>query len=166
MSSKQIYGAVAVVAAFVAGVVIVASTRRLPRDQQTIQDTQQARYGNAGAGDASQSNQSSGFSERFAAYSDENLKRSTADGGRAILFFHASWCPVCSEAEADLKANWDKVPADVTILKTDYDSAKQLKAKYGVVAQDTWVQVDEMGSEVTKWNSGGQGVASLLENLR
>lgn len=105
------------------------------------------------------------FSKRFIAYSDENLKKAS-ENGRAVVFFHAGWCPLCSEAEADLKANWGNVPSDVTILKTDYDSSKALKGMYGVVSQDTWVQVDKNGSEVTKWNSGGRGLSSLLANIK
>lgn len=168
MSSKQTYMLVGVIAAFVLGGIIFALTRSSSDDQNTAKDTQQTNSENSGVQGLSEQttqNRDSRFSERFVAYSDENLKQATGDGGKAIIFFHASWCPVCSEAEADLKANWDKVPADVTILKTDYDSARELKAKYGVVSQDTWVQVDDKGNEVTKWNSGGQGLASLLANL-
>lgn len=103
--------------------------------------------------------------ERFLAYSDENLKQASAKG-RSVIFFHASWCPLCTQAEADVKANWGKVPRDVTILKTDYDSSEKLKTTYGVVAQDTWVQVDEKGNEIAKWNSGGRGLSALLTNLK
>lgn len=110
-------------------------------------------------------NSNNEFSKRFIAYSDENLQKASANG-RAVVFFHAGWCQLCSEAEADLKSNWERVPQDVTILKTDYDSSKQLKTKYGVVSQDTWVQVDGSGRELAKWNSGGRGLASLLANVR
>lgn len=105
------------------------------------------------------------FDKRFIAYSGDNLGEATKRG-RAVVFFHASWCPLCSEAEADLKSNWGKVPSDVTILKTDYDSSKELKAKYGIVSQDTWVQVDESGRELAKWNSGGKGLQTLLANIK
>ena len=103
---------------------------------------------------------------RYVDYSSDNLAKATANEGRAVIFFHASWCPLCSEAEVDLKSNWDKVPQDVTILKTDYDSSKELKTKYGIVSQDTWVQVDVQGTEITKWNSGGKGLQTLLANLK
>lgn len=107
----------------------------------------------------------SDFEKRFVAFTTANLAKASQDD-RAVVFFHASWCPLCSEAEADLKANWEKVPKDVTILKTDYDSSKDLKAKYRIVSQDTWVQVDKDGNELTKWNSGGKGLSSLLANLK
>lgn len=150
MRSKQLYAFGAVVAVLIGGVVYVASTQNSSNDQQAVQDAQQT----------------PAFSERFMAYSDEHLKKATENGGKAIVFFHASWCPLCSEAEADLKANWGKVPRDVTILKTDYDSSKELKTKYGVVSQDTWVQLDEKGEVQAKWNSGGRGLQTLLANLK
>lgn len=106
------------------------------------------------------------FSTRFLSYSEENFKKVAENNGKAVIFFHAKWCPMCEEAEKDLQANFDKVPKDVTILKTDYDTSEQLKSKYGVVSQDTWVQVDAEGKEIAKWNSGGQGLSSLLANLK
>lgn len=105
------------------------------------------------------------YSKRFIAYSDENLKKASEDG-RSVIFFHAGWCPSCKAAEADLKANFDKVPTDVTILKTDYDTSSQLKRTYGITGQDTFVQVDKEGKEIIKWNSGGEGVKALLANLK
>ena len=38
--------------------------------------------------------------------------------------------------------------------------------RYGIVMQDTFVQVDAEGEEITKWNSGGAGVSSLLSNIK
>lgn len=107
-----------------------------------------------------------GSSERFVAYSEENLKKATENNGKAIVFFHAGWCPSCQAAEKELKEKWSEVPQDVTILKTDYDTSTELKAKYGITMQDTWVQVDSQGNEITKWNSGGEGLKTLLANLK
>jgi len=109
--------------------------------------------------------QESAFAKRFIAYSDESLAKATSTG-RSIVFFHAGWCPSCKQAQDDLQANFDKVPQDVTILKTDYDTSKDLKAKYGITMQDTWVQVDSSGKELSKWNSGGKGLETLLANLK
>lgn len=110
-------------------------------------------------------NTQSKFDKRFVAYSEDNLREATKNG-RAIVFFHAGWCPMCSQAENDLKSNFEKVPPDVTILKTDYDTSKELKAKYGITIQDSWVQVDKNGNKIVLWNSGGEGLKSLLANLK
>ena len=32
--------------------------------------------------------------------------------------------------------------------------------------QDSWVQVDGEGNEITKWNSGGEGLKTLLANIK
>lgn len=106
------------------------------------------------------------FSKRYIGYSPENLKEALNNGGKAVIFFHAGWCPTCQAAERDFKANFDKVPKNVTILRTDYDTSTQLKLKYNVAYQDTFVEVDSQGNEVVKWNSGGQGILALLANLK
>lgn len=103
---------------------------------------------------------------RYLDYSQANLAKATASGGRVVVFFKASWCPMCKAAEADFQAHFDQLPKDVTILKTDYDTATDLKTKYGVTMQDTFVQVDSEGTMVTKWNSGGKGVSALKANIK
>jgi len=109
----------------------------------------------------------SSLSQRYVDYSEANLAKATESDGKAMLFFAAlAWCPSCQAADKDIQANFDKVPSDVTILRVDYDTAKDLKQKYAITMQDTFVQVDENGEEVTRWNSGGQGVQALLANAK
>lgn len=102
----------------------------------------------------------------YTAYSPEALAQATADDQKVVIFFHASWCPTCKAASEDFQANIEKIPADVTILKADYDTEPELKKKYGVVMQDTFVQVDSTGKELAKWNSGGEGIKTLLANVK
>ncbi len=107
------------------------------------------------------------LAQRYVDYSEANLAKATENDGKAVLFFAAlAWCPSCQAADKDIQANFDKVPSDVTILKVDYDTAKDLKQKYAITMQDTFVQVDGQGEEVTRWNSGGQGVQALLANAK
>ncbi len=107
------------------------------------------------------------LAQRYVDYSEVNLASSTENDGKAVLFFAAlAWCPSCQVADKDIQANFDKVPSDVTILKVDYDTAKDLKQKYAITMQDTFVQVDSQGDEITRWNSGGQGVQALLANAK
>lgn len=97
-------------------------------------------------------------------YSPAALVEATKDGGKAVLFFWASWCPNCKAANADFLAHTNQIPNNVTVFKTNYDTEKTLKTKYGVTYQHTFVQVDAQGNQITKWNGGG--IADLLTNLK
>ncbi len=82
---------------------------------------------------------------------------------KRVLFFHAGWCPTCKAADADIAGRLDEIPEDVVIFKTDYDTETDLKDEYGITYQHTFVQVDEDGNEVTKWNGGEMD--EILENV-
>jgi thioredoxin 1 len=56
------------------------------------------------------------------------------------------------------------LPADVVVFKTDYDTEKELKKKYGITYQHTFVLVDNEGNSIKKWNGGG--VKELIEELK
>ncbi len=83
---------------------------------------------------------------------------------KRVLFFAASWCPTCKQAEADFLANKNDIPSGVVILKTDYDKETALKQKYNITYQHTFVQVDKNGNELVKWNGGG--VDELKKKLK
>lgn len=97
-------------------------------------------------------------------YSPTTLAEATKGGGKVVLFFWAAWCPYCKEANADFTANTGQIPAGVTVLKTNYDTEKELKTKYGITYQHTFVQVDAKGNQVTKWSGGG--IKELIANIK
>lgn len=99
-------------------------------------------------------------SREYLDYSPETLQAELAEGHKVVLFFHAPWCPFCKAADVAFKAKLDQIPANVVVLKTDYDSNTALKQKYGVTYQHTFVQIDKDGNMITKWNGGD------LDNLR
>lgn len=68
--------------------------------------------------------------------------------GTKVLFFHASWCPKCRALDADILAN--EIPDDVTIFKVDFDTATELRQRYGVTLQTTIVYVDDDGDALAK----------------
>lgn len=102
--------------------------------------------------------------KKYQPYSAENLAKATENGGKAVIFFHAPWCPYCRSAEANFQENIDRIPDDVTILKTDYDTSTELKKKYGILSQHTFVQVDSTGNQITKWTGGETN--ELLANVK
>ncbi len=89
---------------------------------------------------------------------------------RRVLFFYASWCPTCIPADASFTNNVSQIPADVTLVRVNYNDTetdqeeKDLAKQYGVTYQHTFVQIDAKGNEITKWN-GGQ-IDELLSNLK
>ncbi len=87
-------------------------------------------------------------------YSTATVQAEQAQGNKVVLFFHATWCPFCKAADAEFKSRASDIPAGVTVLKTDYDSNTDLKQKYGVTYQHTFVQIDTNGNQVSKWNGG------------
>ncbi len=112
-------------------------------------------------------NANSALASHYIDYSADNLAKATASNGRAVIWFAAlAWCPSCQASDRDFKAHFDKVPKDVTIMKINYDTAKELKQKYAITMQDTFIQIDSKGSEIIRWNSGGQGTDALIANLR
>ncbi len=96
--------------------------------------------------------------DRYVEYSKANLDGAASN--RRVLFFYASWCPTCKPTDADLEANTGKIPADVTVIRVNYNDPetdqeeKDLAKKYGITYQHTFVQIDGQGKEVTKWNGG------------
>src|SRR5690606_37693153 len=47
-----------------------------------------------------------------------------------VIFFAASWCPTCRALDEGIKSDLSSIPADLTILKADYDKETDLKKKY------------------------------------
>lgn len=95
----------------------------------------------------------------YEVYSADKLAK--ANDGTVVLFFRASWCPTCKAADADIRAHLGVIPANVTILDVDYDTHADLKKKYGVTYQHTFVQVDAQGNALKKW-SGSPTLAAIV----
>jgi thiol-disulfide isomerase/thioredoxin len=83
----------------------------------------------------------------YVEYSDSAL--ASAEGTDRVLFFHAEWCSTCKFFEGDIKKTG--VPEGVTVIEIDYDSNQELRDKYDVTVQSTFVLLDETGEVVQKW---------------
>ncbi len=89
---------------------------------------------------------------------------------RRVLYFYASWCPICRPTDAEFKENTSKIPEDVVVLRVNYNDPdtdqeeKDLAKKYGITYQHTFVQVDTTGHEITKWNGGA--IDKLLLSIK
>ena len=78
-----------------------------------------------------------------------------------VLFFHASWCPDCKATDTSLTA--DGVPDGLTVVKVDYDTETDLKKKYGITQQHTFVEVDPEQMAVSKWTGTKTGADILAK---
>lgn len=92
-------------------------------------------------------------------YSSEKISMATT--GKMVLFFHADWCPFCRSLDQNLQSNLENIPEGISILKVDYDTSQDLRVKYGVTTQHTFVQVDENGNEIAQW-TGSSNLDELL----
>ena len=97
-------------------------------------------------------------SSRYVEYSKTVLDQSAEK--RRVLYFYATWCPSCKAANENFTANPNKIPADVVVIRTNYNDPntdqeeKDLAKKYGITYQHTFVQIDGQGKQITKWNGG------------
>lgn len=107
-------------------------------------------------------------SAKYLEFSRQNMVQNASV--RKVLFFYANWCPTCKPADQDLRENIQKLPSDVVVIRVNYnddqtdESEKELAKKYKVTYQHTFVQIDQNGEVVTKWN--GEGAEKLLSNLK
>ncbi len=81
----------------------------------------------------------------------DEAKLANAEKGDVVLFFSAPWCPVCQQANKNFTSS--ATPDGLTLLKVDYDSSTELKKRYGVTYQHTYVQVDKDGKQIKKWSA-------------
>jgi thiol-disulfide isomerase/thioredoxin len=86
----------------------------------------------------------------FTTYAPDALTKT--EGHKNIIFFSATWCPTCQATNKDIQANLGNIDPKLHILSADYDTSTELKAKYGVTMQHTFVEVDGSGNLIKKTN--------------
>ena len=76
-----------------------------------------------------------------------------------VLFFWASWCPLCRRSNQLIEDVFVQLNGNVLIFKINYDTEQALRQNYEITYQDTFIALDETGQEVTRRN----GVKTLEE---
>lgn len=90
-----------------------------------------------------------GFYITLAEYDADKSTYASTD---VVLFFNAAWCSTCKKARDSIEADVAGIPSDLTIVVVDFDTANELRQKYGVTLQHTFVQIDAAGNELAKWS--------------
>ena len=96
-------------------------------------------------------------------YVDYTPAEVAATQGTKVLFFHATWCPNCKASNEGLLS--ETAPDGLSVFKVDYDTNEDLRKKYGVLTQTTFVQIDDNGDLINKW-FGSKSYAEILAQLK
>ena len=128
-------------------------------DDSMMKEDEMMEGSNMMEGEAMMENESG----KYVSYDSSLLKN--AEDGKVVIFFHANWCPTCRLQDTAILDSIKEIPSDVTILKADYDKENELKKKYGVTTQHTFVQVDAQGNLITKW-TGGSDLSGIISKLK
>lgn len=93
------------------------------------------------------------LADNYYEFSEANLYQAQQQG-KTVLYFWAPWCATCSSLDLELQEGKTSLPNGITLLRVPYDEASDLKQKYAVTMQHTFVQVDHEGNLVTSWVGG------------
>jgi thiol-disulfide isomerase/thioredoxin len=99
----------------------------------------------------------------YVTLAEYETNKAELDETNVVLFFSAAWCSTCKQARENIEADLAAIPSDLTIVVVDYDDSDDLKRKYGVTLQHTFVQIDAAGNELAKW-SGSVTTRQIAEN--
>lgn len=83
---------------------------------------------------------------------------------KVVLFFNAVWCSTCQQARENIEASLGKIPKDLAIVVVDFDDSIELRKKYDVTVQHTFVEIDSGGEPLGTW-SGSVTVDQIVEQL-
>lgn len=99
---------------------------------------------------------------RYADYDEASISEKGYND--TVLFFYASWCPECRAFDQVIQES--NLPDGVQILKVNYDTATNLRQKYGVTLQSSFVSVKPNGDKIIYWQGYGKdkSVDAILEN--
>ena len=136
------------------GVFVIASTEDTSENAQdalsTVQENEQLETTQESENEtnaAEELQDTSQLEGSYINYSETAL--ADAEGTDRILFFHAEWCSTCKFYENDIMQSG--VPSGVTVIEADFDTNTELKDRYGVTVQSTFVLLNDEGEVVRTW---------------
>jgi thiol-disulfide isomerase/thioredoxin len=112
--------------------------------------------------DSSSTEESGVASGDYISYQNYKLDAEKYQDSRVVLFFNASWCSTCKIARDNFEANLKEIPADMAIVVVDFDNSADLRKKYGVTLQHTFVHINSQEEAIKKW-SGSTTISELIQ---
>lgn len=106
-----------------------------------------------------------GLGPQVVAFTSEKDAQMLAKTQTVVYYFAATWCPTCRATHQDVQANFVKLPRDLTLVYVNYDKSADLKKKYGVTSQHTFVVIGQGGEKRKVWN-GSMTVADIVKNAK
>ena len=103
-------------------------------------------------------------SQSYITYDQYQASKDTYADSKVVLFFNATWCPDCRAINEALTSDPGKIPAGTTVVSVDYDQHADLRQRYGVTMQHTFVQINSSGDKVRQWAS--TSTYGLLKELQ
>ena len=103
-------------------------------------------------------------SQSYITYDQYQASKDTYADSKVVLFFNATWCPDCRAITEALTSDPGKIPAGTTVVSVDYDQHADLRQRYGVTMQHTFVQINSSGDKVRQWAS--TSTDGLLKELQ
>ncbi len=97
----------------------------------------------------------------FTTYAPDALTKT--EGHKNVIFFSAPWCPTCQATNKDIQANLNNINPKLHILSADFDTSVELRQKYGVTMQHTFVEIDASGNLIKK--IGGLATVKDINNF-
>ena len=113
---------------------------------------------------SSATSHSDSASQSYITYDQYQASKDKYADSKVVLFFNAKWCPACRAINEALTSDPGKIPAKTTLVSVDYDQHTDLRQRYGVTTQHTFVQIDTNGEKTRQWVS--TSVDALLKELQ
>ena len=113
---------------------------------------------------SSATSHSDSASQSYITYDQYQASKDKYADSKVVLFFNAKWCPACRAINEALTSDPGKIPAKTTLVSVDYDQHTDLRQRYGVATQHTFVQIDTNGEKTRQWVS--TSVDALLKELQ
>jgi methionine-R-sulfoxide reductase/methionine-S-sulfoxide reductase len=94
-------------------------------------------------------------------YSAEILKNAKQEF--IVLFFHANWCPTCKAFEETVLT--EVIPENIVIMKVNFDTEAELRKKYNILSQTSFVIVDNKWNLRKRW-IGARSITDIIEKTQ